>query len=86
MHRRKFITLLGSACLVAPGAARAEMPAKISRIALVSPMGLVPAGSPYAKLLLGPLGDLGYRPGENFIFEVPATPPSGAVPPEKIIA
>src|SRR5215470_3208800 len=86
MHRREFITLLGSACLVTPGAARAEMPAKISRIALVSPMGLVPAESPYAKLLLGPLASLGYKPGENFIFEVPATAPGGAVPPETIIA
>jgi putative tryptophan/tyrosine transport system substrate-binding protein len=86
MHRRQFIGLLGSACFVAPGAARAEVPAKIPRIALVSPMGLIPAGHPNAKLLLGPLGDLGYRPGENLIFEVPATPPGGAVPPDKIIA
>src|SRR5262249_5276500 len=86
MHRREFIGLLGSACLVAAGAARAEMAAQISRVALVSRMGLVPQGSPYATLLLGPLASLGYKPGENFIFEVPAAAPSGAVPPEKIVA
>ncbi len=86
MHRRQFIGLLGSACIAAPGAARAEMPAKIARIALVGPMGLVPAGSPNAKLLLGPLGELGYRIGENLIFEGPAKPPGGAVPPDTIVA
>src|SRR6516225_1507834 len=86
MHRREFIALLGSASLVASGAVRAQMPAKISRIAVVSPMGLMPAGNPYAKLLLDPLAGLGYRIGENLLFEGPSAPPGGAVPPEAIVA
>jgi putative tryptophan/tyrosine transport system substrate-binding protein len=85
MHRRQFIGLLGSACLAAPAAARAEMPTKLSRIALVSPAGLMPAGHPNAKLLINALNGLGYKLGDNLIFEAPGTPPGGIVPPEKIV-
>ena len=55
------------------------MPTKLSRIALVSPEGLMPAGHPNAKLLLDALNELGYKLGDNLIFEAPATPPGGAL-------
>ena len=85
MQRREFIALLGGMALAAPGMARAEMPEKVFRLALVSPMGLMPAGSPNGKVLLGALNALGYKVGENLIFESPTAPPGKPVPPEKII-
>ena len=85
MQRREFIALLGGMALAAPGMARAEMPEKVFRLALVSPMGLMPAGSPNGKVLLGALNALGYKAGENLIFEAPTAPPGKPVPPEKII-
>ncbi len=85
MQRREFITLLGGMAAAAPGLARAETPTKVFRLAVVSPMGLMPQASPNAKVLLGALNELGYKPGENLIFEGPTAPPGSIVPPEKII-
>lgn len=85
MQRREFITLLGGMAAAAPGLARAETPEKVFRLAVVSPMGLMPQASPNAKVLLSALNGLGYKPGENLIFEGPTTPPGSLVPPEKTI-
>jgi putative tryptophan/tyrosine transport system substrate-binding protein len=85
MQRRQFITLLGGMAIAAPGVARAEMPAKLFRLAVVGPMGLMPETNANAKVLLGALNGLGYKLGENLIFEGAAGPPGRPLPPEKII-
>jgi ABC-type uncharacterized transport system substrate-binding protein len=84
MHRRKFIALLGSAAIVAPRAAGAEAPNKMFRLAVVSPQGFMLQTSPNVVVLLGALEPLGYRLGQNLIFEGPTGPPVPAAP-EKII-
>ena len=71
MKRRDFIALVGGAVLTAPRIAIAQTPAKVYRIALVSPGGVLPQSNPYAKLLLGGLSQLGYTPGQNMAFETP---------------
>jgi putative ABC transport system substrate-binding protein len=70
MKRRDFLTLFGT-MVVAPRVATAQTPGKGSRVALVSPGGLLPESAPYAKLLLGGLAKLGYTPGQNLAFEGP---------------
>jgi putative ABC transport system substrate-binding protein len=55
------------------------------RLAVVGPMGLMPEGIPNAKVLLGALNGLGYRLGENLVYEGPAGPPGPPVPPGKIV-
>jgi len=85
MRRREFISLLGGMALAAPGLAKAETPTKVFRLAVVSPMGLMPAANPNAKVLLGALSTLGYKLGENLIFEGPTAPPGQLVPPEKTV-
>src|SRR5579871_181170 len=85
MRRREFIALLGGAAIAAPRAAKAQGPAKAFRLAVVSPMGFMPDASPNAKVLLGALNGLGYRLGENLIFEGPTAPPGQPVPPDKIV-
>jgi putative ABC transport system substrate-binding protein len=85
MRRREFIALLGSAAIAAPGAARAETSTKTFRLAVVSPMGLMPPGNPNAQVLLGALNGLGYKLGENLVFEGPAGPPGAPMPPSKTV-
>ena len=70
MKRRDFIALVGAA-VIGPRAGIAQTSAKVSRIALVGPGGLLPETAPYAKLLLGGLAKLGYTPGQNLAFEGP---------------
>ena len=70
MKRRDFIALFGTA-VIAPRAGIAQKSAKVYRIALVGPGGLLPETAPYAKLLLGGLAKLGYTPGQNLAFEGP---------------
>jgi ABC-type uncharacterized transport system substrate-binding protein len=84
MRRREFIALLGGA-IAAPGAARAERPAKRFRLAVVGPMGLMPQGSPNAKVLLGALNGFGYKLGGNLIFEGSAAPAGQVVSPSQTI-
>jgi putative ABC transport system substrate-binding protein len=84
MQRREFIALLGGLAVAAPRVASAETPAKIFRLAVISPQGLMPEGHPNAKVLLTTLAGLGYTVGQNLIFEGPAGPPVLA-PPEKLI-
>jgi putative ABC transport system substrate-binding protein len=71
MRRRDFIALVGSAAIIAPAAAIAQTPTKVSRLALVSPGGVLPESDPFAKLLLGGLSQLGYTAGQNLAFEAP---------------
>jgi putative ABC transport system substrate-binding protein len=85
MQRREFIALLGSMAIAAAGPAHAEMPMKVLRLAVVSPLGMMPAGNPNAKVLLGALTALGYKLGENLIFEGPTGPPGRPVTTDKII-
>jgi putative ABC transport system substrate-binding protein len=70
MKRRDFIALLGTVAIV-PGAAFAQAPGKVYRLALLNATGLVPETTPYAKLLLSGLAKLGYVPGQNLAFEAP---------------
>jgi putative tryptophan/tyrosine transport system substrate-binding protein len=70
MKRRDFIALFGTV-IMAPGAAIAQTPGKVYRLALVSGGGIVPETALYAKLLLGGLAKLGYTPGQNLAFEAP---------------
>jgi putative tryptophan/tyrosine transport system substrate-binding protein len=69
MKRRQFIALLGSAAVASSRAARAQTPAKVYRLALVSPGGPVSETSPNAKMLLGALAQRGYVLGQNLALE-----------------
>jgi ABC-type uncharacterized transport system substrate-binding protein len=71
MKRRQFIALLGGAAITSSRAARAQAPAKVFRLALVSPGGPVPASSPNARMLLGGLAQHGFVLGQNLVFEAP---------------
>jgi ABC-type uncharacterized transport system substrate-binding protein len=82
MQRRKFLTLLGSAAMVAPRIALAD--AKPPRLALISPQGFMSAESPNGKILLEALKARGYTLGQNLIFEGP-TGPQVPTAPEKLI-
>ena len=85
MQRREFIALLGGMAIAAPRLAKAETPTKVFRLAVVSPMGLMPNSIPNSKVLLGALSELGYKLGENLIFEGPAAPPAAPLLPAKIV-
>jgi putative ABC transport system substrate-binding protein len=49
----------------------AQTAARVYRIALISPLGLVPASSPNGKMLLDGLAQHGYVIGQNLAFEAP---------------
>src|SRR6266576_5414721 len=72
MRRRDFISALGAAATW-PLAARAQQPAKMKRIALVSSAGKVSAisvsGSPNYRAFFEELGRLGYVEGQNLGVE-----------------
>ena len=70
MNRRRFIKLVGCLPLVS-SAARAQAPAKVYRIALVSPFGPVSETSPNGKMLVSALAEHGYHLGQNLAFEGP---------------
>lgn len=86
MRRREFIALLGSAALAAPRLARAQESAKPMRIALVGPQGIVPESSPFGKMLLGALAQLGYVRGQNLVFETSAEDAPRNMSPEQFVA
>jgi putative tryptophan/tyrosine transport system substrate-binding protein len=85
MQRREFIAFLGGMAMAAPITAKAETPEKVFRLAVVSPVGLMPEASPNAKVLLGALNGLGYTLDQNLLLGVPTAPPGRPLPPEKII-
>jgi putative ABC transport system substrate-binding protein len=86
MRRREFIALLGGAAIAAPGLVKAEDSTKPLRIALVGPQGIVPESSPFGKMLLGALAQLGYIRGQNLIFETSAEGAPRNLSAEKSIA
>jgi putative ABC transport system substrate-binding protein len=73
MRRRKFITLLGGAVAVWPIVARAQQPAKMKRIAVISPGAKVSemsvSGRPYYRAFFEELSRLGYVEGQNLVVE-----------------
>src|SRR6267142_6145518 len=73
MQRREFITLFGGTAATWPLAARAQQPAKMKRIALVSPatkIGDMSANnSRFYRLFFEELGRLGYVEGQNLVVE-----------------
>ena len=86
MRRREFIALFGSAALAVPRLARAQESAKPMRIALVGPQGIVPESSPFGKMLLGALAQLGYVRGQNLVFETSAEDAPRNMSPEQFVA
>jgi putative ABC transport system substrate-binding protein len=62
MRRREFITMLGGAAVAWPKVARAEQPAKVSRIGIVD-------DSPRWNAFRHALRDLGYLEGQNLAFD-----------------
>jgi ABC-type uncharacterized transport system substrate-binding protein len=73
MQRREFITLFGGAVATWPLAARAQQPAKMKRIAFVSPSVKVSeisvSGRPYYRAFFEELSRLGYVEGQNLAVE-----------------
>jgi ABC-type uncharacterized transport system substrate-binding protein len=74
VRRRDFITLLGGAALACPLAARAQQPAKVHRIAIVSVSARVgemseSGDNPAYVALLKELRRLGYVEGRNLVVE-----------------
>jgi putative ABC transport system substrate-binding protein len=72
MKRREFITLLGGAA-ASISTARAQQPAKIKRIAIVSPSepvaNLVASYHPFYGAFFGELSRLGFVEGKNLVVE-----------------
>ncbi len=71
MKRREFMVLIGSAVMTAPHAGFAQTPARVYRVAVVTPRGLLPESAPNAKLLLDGLAQRGYTLGQNLGLEGP---------------
>src|SRR3977135_3344003 len=72
MQRREFITLFGGTAATWPLAARAQQPAKMKRIALVSPATKISdmgVNNRYYRLFCEELGRLGYVEGQNLVVE-----------------
>jgi len=80
MQRREFIAFLGGLAFAAPRNAAAQTPAKVYRLALISPQGVMPDSHPNAKFLLGALARLGYALGQNLAFERPPSAAGPAIP------
>ena len=72
MQRREFITLFGGTAATWPLAASAQQPAKMKRIALVSPATKISdmgVNNRYYRLFFEELGRLGYVEGQNLVVE-----------------
>ena len=69
MERREFITLLGGAAAASPLAARAQSPAQVYRIGLLSTGAALADTSPQGAPLIRGLAQHGYALGRNLAFE-----------------
>ena len=69
MNRREFITLLGSAAVAWPLAARAQQPAQVSRIGVLR-LGPASAFAGRLEALRAGLRQLGYVEGKDIVFEL----------------
>jgi putative ABC transport system substrate-binding protein len=69
MRRREFISLLGGAATVWPLAARAQSPAQVYRIGLLSTGAALADTSPQGAPLIRGLAQHGYALGRNLAFE-----------------
>ena len=69
MQRREFITLLGGAAAAWPLAARAQSPAQVYRIGLLSTGAALADTSPQGAPLIRGLAQHGYALGRNLAFE-----------------
>lgn len=69
MRRREFITLLGSAAVGFPLAARAQQVGKVPRIGYLSPGSASPGPLAYHDEFQRGLRELGYVEGRNIVIE-----------------
>src|ERR1700736_3726196 len=67
MHRRGFITLLGSAAVALPIAVHAQEPMKMLRVGAVSGQ---PRNSSFWQPFEQRMTELGYHDGKNFVFDL----------------
>ena len=66
LKRREFITLLGGAAVAWPLAARAQQPAKASRLGVL--LYSTPQADPQMETVRRGLGELGYVEGQNLVI------------------
>jgi putative ABC transport system substrate-binding protein len=85
MQRREFIALLGGMAIAAPRIAVAEVPAKVHRLAVISPLGLMSESHPNVKYLLNALAELGYTLGKDLVVHS-ADGGFARAPTEKLLA
>ena len=69
MKRREFITLVGGTVIAWPLAARAQQPAKMPTVGLISPLTQAAAAGNVAEFRRG-LRDLGYVEGRNIALDL----------------
>jgi ABC-type uncharacterized transport system substrate-binding protein len=69
MRRREFITLVGGTVIAWPLAARAQQPAKVPTVGLISPLTQAAAAGNVAEFRRG-LRDLGYVEGRNIALDL----------------
>ena len=69
MRRREILRSIGVAVAAWPLVARAQNPSKVYRIGLLSSTVPISEKSPLGAALIRYLGELGYRPTNNFVFE-----------------
>ncbi len=80
MLRRDFILAIGSFAALGTRSAFAQTASGPYRIAVLNPTGVLGLDHMYVKLLLPPLEQRGYVPGQKLILETPTAVPGGARP------
>ena len=69
MRRRNLIAFLGSAAITASVAARAQQPARVARIGILSDIPSMAHAAPFEPPLTQGLQDLGWVEGRNLVIE-----------------